>query len=92
MFEYHRNEFELLITDIKNQSFNGILLNDKLEVYDDERLNSELLVLLLKFYTNKLRSVQYDQTLAFREKATMLRKIKDNIYQLKLGKLVSYNL
>jgi len=92
MFEYHRNEFELLITDINNQSFNGILLNDKLEVYDDERLNSELIVLLLKFYTNKLRSVQYDQTLAFREKATMLRKIKDNIYQLKLGKLVSYNL
>ncbi len=92
MFEYHRNEFELLITDIKNQSFNGILINDKLEIYDDERLNSELLVLLLKFYTNKLRSVQYDQTLAFREKATMLRKIKDNIYQLKLGKLVSYNL
>ncbi len=92
MFEYHRNEFELLITDIKNQSFNGILINDKLEVYDDERLNSELLVLLLKFYTNKLRNIQYDQTLAFREKATMLRKIKDNIYQLKLGKLVSYNL
>lgn len=92
MFEYHRNEFEMLIEDSSNQSFNGILLNDKLEVYDDERLNSELLVLLLKFYSNKLRAVQYNQTLAFREKANMLRKIKDNIYQLKQGKLVSYNL
>lgn len=92
MFEYHQNEFELLIKDPNNSSFNGILLNDKLEVYDDERLNSELLVLLLKFYSNKLRTIQYDQTLAFREKANMLRKLKDNIYQLKQGKLVSYNL
>ena len=92
MFEHHRDEFELLISDINNQSFNGILLNDKLEVYDDERLKQELLVLLRKFYANKLRSVQYDQGLAFKEKANLLRKIKDNIYQLKLGKLVSYNL
>lgn len=38
MFEYHRNEFELLISDINHQSFNGILLNEKLEIYDDERL------------------------------------------------------
>ncbi len=92
MFEFHKNEFELLISDIKHQSFNGILLNDKLEVYDDERLNKELLVLLLKFYTNKLRNVRYNQNLEFREKANILRKIKDNIYQLKLGKLVNYNL
>ncbi len=92
MFEHHRDEFELLISDINNQSFNGILINDKLEVYDDERLKQELLVLLRKFYANKLRSVQYDQGLAFKEKANLLRKIKDNIYQLKLGKLVSYNL
>ncbi|WP_072681442.1 DNA primase [Arcobacter sp. LA11] len=92
MFEHHKNEFELLLTDINHQSFNGILLNDRLEVYDDERLNQELLVLLLKFYTNKLRSVQYNQNLEFREKANLLRKVKDNIYQLKLGKLVSYNL
>ena len=92
MFEHHRNEFELLISDINNQSFNGISLNDKLEVYDDDRLKQELLVLLLKFYANKLRSVQYDTSLAFKEKANLLRKVKDNIYQLKLGKLVSYNL
>ena len=92
MFEFHRNEFEMLLTDINNQSFNRILLNERLEVYDDERLNSELLVLLLKFYVNKLRSIQYNQDMAFKEKANLLRKVKDNIYQLKLGKLVNYNL
>jgi len=92
MFEYHRNEFELLLSDMSNTKFNGILLNDKLEVYDDERLDRELLVLLLKFYTNKLRNVQYNETLAFKQKANLLRRVKDNIYQLKQGKLVNYNL
>lgn len=92
MFEHHRNEFELLLSNINDLSFNGILLNEKLEAYDDERLNKELLVLLLKFYSNKLRAIQYNQNLAFKEKANLLRKVKDNIYQLKLGKLVSYNL
>ncbi len=92
MFEFHRNEFEILLSDNKDNRLMGILLNEKLEIYDDARLKDELLVLLLKFYTNELRTVQYNQTLAFREKANLLRKIKDNIYQLKQGKLVSYNL
>ncbi len=92
MFEYHQNEFQSLLSDKDNPILNGILLNDKLEVYEDDRLKSELLILLLKFYTNELRKVQYNQELPFREKANLLRKIKDNIYQLKQGKLVSYNL
>ncbi|RXK13041.1 DNA primase [Halarcobacter mediterraneus] len=92
MFEYHQNEFQSLLSDKGNPILNGILLNDKLEVYEDDRLKSELLILLLKFYTNELRKVQYNKELPFREKANLLRKIKDNIYQLKQGKLVSYNL
>ncbi len=92
MFEFHRDEFEILLSDNKDNRLMGILLNEKLEIYDDSRLKDELLVLLLKFYTNELRTIQYNQTLAFREKANLLRKIKDNIYQLKQGKLVSYNL
>ncbi len=92
MFEYHRNEFELLISDINHQSFNGILLNEKLEIYDDERLKNELILLLHKFYTKKLTSVKYDENLSLREKGFLLRKIQDSLRQLKLGKLVSYNL
>lgn len=92
MFETHKKEFELLIEDINNSSLNAISLNEKLENYDDERLKQELLVLLHKFYTNKLTAISYDKTLEFKQKANMIRKIKDNIYQLKLGKLVSYNL
>lgn len=92
MFEYHRNEFELLLNDINNNSLNHIVLNEKLENYDDKRLNQELLVLLHKFYTNKLTQTSYDKDLDFKQKANLIRKIKDNIYQLKQGKLVNYNL
>ena len=92
MFEVHKNEFELLLTDIGNISLNSIVLNEKLENYDDERLNQELLTLVYKFYTNKLTAISYDNSLDFKQKANLIRKIKDNIYQLKLGKLVSYNL
>jgi len=92
MFEFHRNEFELILTDIENLSLNSIILNEKLENYDDERLNQELLTLVYKFYTNKLTAISYDKSLDFKQKANLIRKIKDNIYQLKQGKLVSYNL
>ena len=92
MFEAHKNEFELVLTDINNISLNSIVLNEKLENYDDERLNQELLTLLYKFYANKLTAISYDKELDFRQKANLIRKIKDNIYQLQQGKLVSYNL
>jgi len=92
MFEVHKNEFELLLNDINNISLNSIILNEKLEDYDDERLNQELLTLLYKFYSNKLTAISYDKSLEFRQKANLIRKIKDNIYQLRQGKLVSYNL
>ncbi|MCB9096263.1 MAG: DNA primase, partial [Arcobacter sp.] len=61
MFEFHKNEFELVLTDIENPSLNSIILNEKLENYDDERLNQELLTLVYKFYTNKLTAISYDK-------------------------------
>ena len=92
MFEFHKNEFELVLTDISNISLNSIILNEKLENYDDERLNQELLTLLYKFYANKVTALSYNKDLDFKQKANLIRKLKDNISQLKQGKLVSYNL
>ena len=92
MFEAHKDEFELVLSDITNISLNSIVLNEKLENYDDERLNQELLTLLYKFYANKLTAISYDKNLDFKQKANLIRKVKDNISQLKQGKLVSYNL
>lgn len=92
MFEYHKNEFEILMNDINDARLNSILLNERLEDYEDERLNAELLVLLGKFYSNKLNEVLYDKTYTFNEKSSLIRKIKDNIAMLKSGKLIAYNL
>ncbi len=92
MFETHKREFEMVVEDISNPFLNTIILNDKLENYDDERLKKELLTLLYKFYSNKLTNILYDEKYDFKEKSNLIRKIKDNIYQLKQGKLVNYNL
>ncbi|PLY10296.1 MAG: DNA primase [Arcobacter sp.] len=92
MFEYHKSEFEILMDNINDDRLNSILLNERLEDYEDERLNAELLVLLGKFYSNKLNEVLYDKTYTFNEKSSLIRKIKDNIAMLKSGKLIAYNL
>ena len=92
MFEYHKDEFLLLLTDINNTRLNQIALNDKLESYNDERLNKELLILLHKFYSNKLISLTYNKELNFNQKIMQIKIIKDNLSQLKQGKLVNFNL
>ncbi len=92
MFEIHKKEFELLINEPDNQSLNLILLNESLENYDDDRLKNELLILLLRFYTNQLNIIQHKEELLFKDKVLLIRKIKDNIKQLKSGKLINYNL
>lgn len=92
MFEFHINEFVLLVSDIDNPSLNGILLNDKLESYEEDDFNRQLLVLMTKFYNQKLSEVNYDSTMDFRTKSIKIRKIRDNIKQLRIGKLVTYNL
>jgi DNA primase len=68
MFEYHRSEFEMLLHDKENPKLIGILLNEQLETYDDERLSNELRVLLIKFYEKKLHAIRYEESLAHNEK------------------------
>jgi len=92
MFEHHKDEFEMLLQDENNPTLRGILLNEKLETYDDERLNNELRVLLFKFYEKKLLNIKYDNNLQHKIKATMIRKVQNNLLQLKRGKLVDFNL
>lgn len=92
MFEYHNNEFQLLLEDINNPSLNSIVLNERLEDYDDKRLENELLILLIKFYSKQLNKVLYEKDIDFRKKANIIRKLKDNVSQLKKGKLVSFDI
>ncbi|NQY21407.1 MAG: DNA primase [Campylobacteraceae bacterium] len=92
MFEFHINEFQLLISDINEPSLNGILLNDALGSYTKEEFDKQLFILLSKFYNNKLTHVTYDANMNFKAKVILIRKLKDNIKQLRMGKLVKYNL
>jgi DNA primase len=92
MFEFHKNEFIMAVKEPDNTLLNGILLNENILDYNYEELHRQLFRFLIKFYSNRLREIQYNKSYEFREKANLLRKIKDNIYQLKQGKLVSYNL
>ncbi|RXJ94901.1 DNA primase [Malaciobacter molluscorum] len=91
IFDYHKEQFELLISDIHDPSLNGILLNERLEDYDDERLKKEICILLSKYYSSKLNTLLYDKTLDFKKKSNEIRKLKDKIFQLKQGKMVTYN-
>ncbi|OCL96577.1 DNA primase [Arcobacter porcinus] len=92
MFEHHQEEFETILNDPTDNSLNKIILNEKLEVYDDERLSKELLPLLHRFYSNKLISLQNNTSLDFKEKVSLIKKTKDNLYELKQGKLIKFNL
>ena len=92
MFEYHNNEFILLLQEPENPSLNGILLNEQLKDFTSEEFNRQLFKLLIKYYNQKLSQVNYDTSINFRDKAILIRKIKDNILQLRRGKLVDFNL
>ena len=92
MFEYHKEEFELLLSNKQDPKIMQILLNEQLETYDNERLSNELRVLLIKFYEKKLHSVKYSTQLDHNAKKNLIIKIKDNMLQIKKGKLIAYNL
>ena len=93
MFEFHNNEFILLMQEPDNPALNGIMLNEQLKEFNsEEEFNQQLFKLLIKYYNQKLSQVNYDPDINFKDKTILVRKIKDNILQLRRGKLVSYNL
>ena len=89
MFEFHQEEFLILLEDINDTRLNQISLNDKLEIYDDDRLKQELLILLYKYYSNKLLTIKYKQELNNQEKTAQIIKIRDKLELIKKGKLPS---
>ena len=92
MFEFHKNEFLLAISNPEDISLNRILLNEHILNYTNDELEKQLIRFLIKFYIKKMTNVKSDDTLSLKEKSLSLRKIQDSLRQLKQGKLVSYNL
>ncbi|MEA1915026.1 MAG: DNA primase [Campylobacterota bacterium] len=92
MFLNHQEEFKLLLSDKENPKLRGILLQEELILYTQEELKQQLLRFLINFYNQKLYSASMDKTLNLKRASLLIRKIKENIRDLKAGKLVSYNL
>lgn len=92
MFEHHKNEFEMVLNDKENPVLRGITLQENIKCYTDEELKQQLLVFLVNFYGRKLTLASMDNTLDYKQKSVLIRKIRTNIQNLKKGQLISYNL
>ncbi len=92
MFLNHQEEFKMLLNDKENSKLRGIFLQDEIIIYNQDELKQQLLRFLINFYNQKLSSVTMDKSLTLKQASILIRKIKENIRDLKAGKLVSYNL
>jgi DNA primase len=92
MFEHYKDEFSLSINNSKDIKLNKILLDERIKNYSYEELKNQLFKFLVKYYEKKLLQLSYDKDFDFKQKANLIRKLRDNINQLKKGKLISYNL
>jgi len=92
MFLNHQEEFKMLLNDKDNSKLRAILLQDEIIIYSQDELKQQLLRFLINFYNQKLSSVSMDKSLSLKQASLLIRKIKENIRDLKSGKLVSYNL
>ncbi|PAF50687.1 DNA primase [Helicobacter sp. 13S00477-4] len=89
VFCYRNKEFNALCRgDFEDSILIGIALDDSLLVCEDG-FEKELLVLILKYYENRLKQIRLENHLGFEEKSFQIRKIKDNIVKLKKGQLVA---
>ncbi|WP_200763131.1 DNA primase [Nitrosophilus alvini] len=90
-FIYHKNEFRLLKegkTD--HPKLLGVLLDEDLKTFSEEELRSELLIFLIKYYSQKLKKLAKDKNIDFKEKTFKIRKYREIIEKLKKGELVTY--
>jgi DNA primase len=89
MFQTHRNEFNLFLSDKENPSLRGILLQEEVKIYNLEELNNQLMLLLVPYYNKKLQTISSDKEISFKEKTRLIRVLKDNIEFIKKGEMGS---
>lgn len=92
MFDFHANEFNLLLNDPQNSVLIGISLKDEIKIYNEDELKSQLNAFLVRFYTRQLQYVKLDVTMEFKKKAISIRQIQENIQILRKGGLLPFNL
>jgi len=92
MFENYSSLLEAIIkNDSNNPDIIGLMLDDNIKIMQEEEFKKALISFLIGFYTKKLKSITYDNSISMREKSFLIRKIKiDILPRLKRGELVNF--
>lgn len=90
MFKTHNMELSLLLQNEKEHpNLRRILLRDDIKVYDEVELIASMINFLIGYYTNELARVK-NSDMDYKNKSFTIRKIQENIFKLRQGKLVKY--
>ncbi len=90
MFKTHNTELSLLLQNTQEDpSLRKIILRDDIKVYDEEELKASMLNFLIGFYSEERIRVK-NSSMDYKNKSFTIRKIRENIFKLKQGKLVKY--
>jgi DNA primase len=90
MFKTHNMELlALLNNDLENPHLRKILLNDDIKEYDEDEVIGSMINFLVGFYSAELNRVK-NSNMDYKNKSFAIRKIQENIFKLKQGKLVKY--
>jgi DNA primase len=84
MINTHTTEFDMLLNDTENPLLRGLLLNEDIKTYENEKqLKSALKMILINFYTKKIESLKYSKE---DDKLKKIKKLQEQIFSLKRDK------
>ncbi len=90
MFKTHNMELiALLNNDKEHPSLRKILLRDDIKMYDEDEIIASMINFLIGFYNGELIKVK-NSNMDYKNKSFTLRRIQENIFKLRQGKLVKY--
>lgn len=91
IFQHHAQAFRLLLQEAYDDPMIlGIKIRDDLMELNDEELKHQLRVFLTKHNQDGLVKVRQNRNISYEKKSFYLRKIQENLQQLKRGNLIPY--
>lgn len=90
MFKTHSLELSLVLNnENEHPNLRKILLDADIKIYYEDEMFQAMINFLIGYYNTKLVEVR-NSKMDYDSKSFSIRKIQNNIFQLKQGKLVSY--
>jgi DNA primase len=88
MFEHHFDLYMLIkAQDNNNPQLSTITLNDNLHIMSREELAKRIIQLQIQYWQKKLRWIQTNSEISFKEKSFKLRKVQEKIKFTRAGKI-----